>query len=135
MGAVLYKGLAAIGELDSSIREQEQVKAEARKEREDFNRRLDESVKSLREIPDSLAATRNGRILGTSMKLSKEEWNIDQKEMRADKRLKFRREQRAELKGRLVRRAGTLAAVEVALAACVVFLVRRPRVRWPRRSS
>lgn len=125
MGAVISKDIAGLKELDSSIREQEKIKQEAREERKQLREKLEQAVKAIKETPDSLSGSRSGRVLDTSFTMGKQETIVDQKEMRADKRLAFKREQREQLKNRLIRWVGGLGAVEIVLAVCVVVLARR----------
>ena len=124
-GAVISKDIAGLKELDTSIQNQDKIKQEAQEERKRLHEKLDEAAEAIKEAPDSLAGSRSGRVLDTSFALGKEEAIIDQKEMRADKRLAFKREQREQLKNRLIRWVGGLGAVEIVLAVCVVVLARR----------
>lgn len=125
IGAVISRDFAKFKEMESSIREQEKIKAEAQEERKRLRESEEQAVKAIKDTPDSLSGSRTGRMIDTSFKLGKQEAIIDQKEMRADKRLEFKREQREQLKNRLIRWVGGLGALEIALAVCVVLLARR----------
>jgi len=125
IGAVISKDFAGLREIESAIREQERIKEEAREERERLREKTEQAVKAIQETPDSLSGSRSGRIMDTSFALGKEEAIIDQKEMRADKRLEFKQEQREKLRNRLIRWVGGLGVLEIALAVCIIVVARR----------
>lgn len=128
---VVVRGdIAAFKEASASIAQQKTILEEVKRERERFREKLDDMAKSVRSSPDSTSASRGRAILDMSFIAGKEEALIDQKELRAEKRLAFQSDRREAARKKLVVWGAGAAAAEAALLAAV-FVV--PRVAGRRR--
>jgi septal ring factor EnvC (AmiA/AmiB activator) len=109
----------------SSIAEQEEIRAQTRRERERLQEEIDRVGKETKELPDSLRATATKTVLETSFDLAKAEAVLDQKDLRAEKRLSRFEEQRSESMRRIKRWGAGLVIVEIVLGLGVFMLIRR----------
>ena len=125
MGTVVVKSVVQLNEIQASIREQEGIKQEVREEKRKFHEKTEQAKRELAEIPDSLGASRSGRLMDQSFGLAKAEEILEQKSSRTDKRLGYLEAKKHEVKNHLVRWSIVLGVAEFILIGGVVVLARR----------
>ncbi len=123
--ALLRGDIAAYRDAAASIGEQQAILEEVKKERQIFREKLDDMAKSARESSDSTLAPKGGAILDMSFMAGKEEALIDQKELRAEKRLAFQIERREAARKKLKKWGAAVAVAELVLLAAVFVVPRR----------
>jgi hypothetical protein len=135
MGTMVARGLAQLGEIRASIREQEGIEVEVREEKKKLREGTEQAKRDLGEIPDSLGTTRSAFLMGKSFNLAKTEAMLDQKALRTERRLRYLERERRAVKDDLVRWSVAFAVVEFVLIGGVVVLGRRMGRRGDTRIS
>jgi len=125
MGTVVVKGVVQLKSIQASIREQEGIKQEVQEEKRKYREKTEQAKRELAEIPDSLGASRSGRLMDRSFGLAKAEEILEQKSSRTDKRLGYLEAKKHEVKTHLVRWSIVLGGAEFMLIGGVVVLARR----------
>ena len=123
--ALLREDFAAFGEAGASIAEQKAVLEEVKLERQRFQEKLADMAKTVRELSDSTAASKGRAILDMSFVAGKEEALIDQKALRAEKRLAFQSDRRQAAKTKLTTWGVVLGAAELVLLAALLVVPGR----------
>jgi len=123
--ALLREDFAAFGEAGASIAEQKAVLEEVKLERQQFKEKLADMAKTVRESSDSTLASKGRAILDMSFIAGKEEALIDQKALRAEKRLAFQSDRRQTAKTKLATWGAVLGAAELVLLTALLVVPRR----------
>lgn len=132
----VWMGTRAAGEwsrlrgIDAEMVEEKTALAAAREKRRELREQMDEAKKEIREIPDSLKASRTGIAMQKSFDFAKTEGIIEDERARAQSRLRY-------LEAERERAAGSISRWAVALAAVEAFLIGGAVVvhRWGRRGK
>lgn len=124
-GMAVRDEVAAMNDASAEIREQTAVLEDVRAEKAKFAEKLEEMAKSYREQADSAAASKGRDLLDMSFIAGKEQSILDQRQLRAEKRLAFQSERRDAAKKTLTKWSLGFAATELVLLAAVLVAARR----------
>jgi hypothetical protein len=122
---LLRDDIAAFKEAGASIEEQKVILEEVGLERQKFQEKLEEMAKSVKGSSDSTVASQGRAVLDMSFIAGKEEALIDQKALRAEKRLAFQGERRKTAKTKLTMWGAGLTTAELVLLAALLVVPRR----------
>lgn len=127
MGAVAVKDMRRLENIQASIREQESVKQEVQKGKMELQNKMEQAREDLKEIPDSLRALKNRRLMDHSFGLAKAEANLEQQASRVAKRLEYLEGEERAVKSHFVRWSLALGAAEFLLVGGIVVLALKKK--------
>ncbi|UCG52579.1 MAG: hypothetical protein JSW58_03245 [Candidatus Latescibacterota bacterium] len=124
IGVVTVRGMGAVEEIETSIREHRANLESVEKERAELSEAVRLERERLSEIPDSLAGTKSGAAMRSSMSFAKMETIIDGKEMRSRRSLEHLEKEKEQVKGRLISWNIKLGVIELVLLGALIGLRR-----------